>query len=386
MESRRKLRVGLITSVIDNRTARGTALVGREFLTRILESEEFDFTLIHHEQCDDPLYKKHPTILIPHLIEPFDRQMFREVWFWLRERFRGTHFDVVHYLNPRVWPSYLLTTSDNVVITMHEAGVMFDLGPRGIGDYLFRLTNRFLHFRMSMLIAVSECGRQEIIKKCHIDPARVVAIYNGLPSTFIQDMEAPHASSHFIPPTPFVLSIGRLAPHKNIVRLLHAYAQARTHGIRESLVLVGGRHFAGYVKEVEDTIQKLGLADFVVIAPYIPVPDLPHLYRSSRALIYPSTHEGFGLPLLEAMASGTPATAANATSLPEIAGGTALLFDPYNVNEMSDALVRILTDEELRADLIQRGYERIKDFSWEKGAEQVLALYRSFATKSNSCS
>jgi len=142
-----QIKLALVTSVIDNRSGRGTALVARELLSRILlRTDLFDITLIHHEPSEDPIYTTHRTLLIPHLPKLLDRQMLREAYFWIKLWTHGIRFDIAHYLNPRLWPSYLLTPAKRIVFTAHEAGVMLNLHDTHLSDYLFRFTNRFLHF------------------------------------------------------------------------------------------------------------------------------------------------------------------------------------------------------------------------------------------------
>lgn len=375
----RKLKIALVTSVIDNREGRGTALVARELLSRLLiPNAEFEFTLIHHEPADNPIYEQFPTLLIPHLPGPFDRQMIREAVFWLGLRSKGTRFDIVHYMNPRVWPSYLLTPG-KVVVTMHEAGVMLPLAGTGLAHSIFKFTYRFLHQRMERVIAVSRFGKEEIVQYCKIPEARISVIPNALPETFRPAVRADrkeYLQDQFGIPSPYILSVGRLDPHKNILRLLDAYSIARAAGIEEHLVLVGGRHLAAYSAEVDARISELGISEFVYLAPFIPETDLPNVYAEAQTLVYPSLHEGFGLPLLEAMICGTPVTASNAGSLPEIAGDAAVFFNPADTDDMASCLIRIMRDAAMRSDCIARGYERVKDFSWDRSAAQLVALYK----------
>ena len=365
------IRVALVTSVIDNRKAKGTALVARELLSRILDAPDISYTLIHHESSDDGIYTHHPTIQIPHLPFPFNQMWVRELVFWLT--YKGKPFDVVHYMQPRVWPSYLATKASHVVISAHDAGVMLNLHTPSLADWVFRITNRFLHMRMTRIIAVSEYARQEIIRLFHIDPSRVVSIPNALSSSFTKMKDS--YPSYGLPET-YILCIGRFDPHKNIVRLLHAYRQARDAGLVEPLILVGGKHLPSYSKQVEKTIQELQLEPYVHVAPYIEDEDLYGVYKNARAVIYPSTHEGFGLPLLEAMYAKVPVAASNVTSLPEVAGNAALFFDPYDIHAMCSALVRITTDEMVRAQLIKNGEKRVMSFSWEEAAQKLLGIYR----------
>ncbi len=371
----RRPRIGIVTSVIDGRSARGTAGVARELLARLLPSDEFDITLIHHEPSDDPIYAKYPTLRIPHLPGPFDRTVLRELVFWLSLQ---KPFDIVHYLTPRVWPSYLATKARRIIVTPHDAGVMLPLYTKGLADFLFMFTNRFLHSRMDCIIAVSRYAKEEIARSYCINPERITVIPNALPSHFLQPTSNRRPASHL--PARYLLSVGRFDPHKNILRLVEAYALARKRGVLLPLVLIGGRHTPSYSDKVERAIERLDLTDKVICAPYISDEDLPGVYATAHALIYPSLHEGFGLPLLEAMATGIPIACANATALPETAGDAALLFNPGTIDDIACAIIRISEDVALRSQLVHSGTARVATFSWERSVEKLRALYRIVTT------
>lgn len=370
------IRIAIVTSVLDKRQAKGTALVARELLSRILETPNISYTLIHHEHSDNELYTKHKTLLIPHLSFPFNQMWLRELVFWLIT-YKGEPFDIVHYMQPRVWPSYLATKARHVVVSAHDAGVMLNLHTPSLADWVFRITNRFLHMRMTRIIAVSEYAKSEIMRLFHIAPTRVVCIPNALSSSFSTRIGS--ATAYALPER-YILGIGRFDPHKNIVRLLHAYKQARDMGLVEHLVLVGGRHLPSYSRTVEKTIHALQIDTYVHIAPFIEDDDLYRVYAGARAVCYPSLHEGFGLPLLEAMYANVPVATSNTTSLPEVAGDAALFFDPHDTHAIRDALIRIATDEDLRTQLIEKGKKRVANFSWDRSAQKLLELYRVLMT------
>lgn len=229
---------------------------------------------------------------------------------------------------------------------------------------------------MDHLIAVSEFGRQEISTYFKIPSSRIAVIYNALPASFTNNHPEKVRADLGLPPS-YMLSVGRLDPHKNILRLLEAYAIARSRGVHEPLVLVGGAHLPKYSTAVLEAIERLDLTHEVFRPSIIPDHDLPDVYRGARALVYPSLHEGFGMPLLEAMASGTPIACSNTTALPEIAKDAALLFNPESVPDIADALCTITSDAQLRENLVTRGFARVQDFSWEQSVTRLIALYRS---------
>lgn len=376
-----KIKVGLVTSCIDNRQARGTALVARRFLEQLPKfKNEFDFTLIHQVKTDDVIYKQWPEIIMPAINWPVGKTMLNESGGWLKLRRQGIRFDIIHYLQPRVWPSYLLAPAKKIVITVHEAGVMLNLYRPSWGDRLFRLTNKWLHQRMDALIVVSEFGRREVCKYFNLPLNRIHVVPNGLEENFKFYQMTSELKDELIKKYgvkyPFILSVGRFDPHKNIIRLLQAYAAARQQGITEYLILVGGRHLPEYSDQVEQEIKKLNLSEQVIVTPYIQEQDLPKVYSAATALIYPSVHEGFGLPVLEAMVCDCPVAAANNTALPEIAGSAALLFDPFKVDDITKAIIKIINDQKLRQQLVEYGHEQIKKYSWATGAETIIKLYK----------
>jgi len=380
----KKPTLAIVTSVIDNRQARGTALVARNFLKYLDEiKNDFEITLIHHTKNDDEIYRKYNELIIPNYRFLVASTMLNEVLFWLKLILKGQKFDVVHYMQPRVWPSYLFTPTRKIIITMHEAGIMLNLHHIGKGEKLFRFTNKYLNFRMHKIIAVSEYGKKEIRQYCGISPEKIAVIYNGIDAGFnavpvtpqlIQDLKNKYTILH-----PYILSVGRLDPHKNILRLLDAYAGFRKSGGKENLVLVGGKHMEDYSKKVISKIDELNLKNSVIITPFIPDADLPKVYSAAKALVYPSLHEGFGLPIIEAFACNTPVTCSNITSLPEVAGGAALLFDPNNTESITQALTKITTDEQLRLDLILKGKKRLYDFNWHTEATKLFTLYKNLS-------
>ena len=155
------------------------------------------------------------------------------------------------------------------------------------------------------------------------------------------------------------------------MRLIEAVARLKDPDVR--LVFAGGK---GWLYDsIFAAVERHGLRERVTFAGFVDDADLPALYSAARILAYPSLYEGFGLPMLEAMACGTPVVASTASCLPEVAGDAALLVDPYDVAELTDALTRLHTDEALRADLIARGRRRAAAFKWDDSARQLLSVY-----------
>jgi glycosyltransferase involved in cell wall biosynthesis len=174
------------------------------------------------------------------------------------------------------------------------------------------------------------------------------------------------------------VAVGNVQPRKNLVRLMHAYARLRAKGhVEHDLVLVGQAAFKG--SAILETARSLGIEPFVKHTGYVAEADLVALYNAADVFVYPSLYEGFGLPVVEAMACGTPVITSNVTSLPEVAGTAALLVDPKSEDEIASALERVLGDAELRARLREAGKARAREFTWRRMADETVAVYRALA-------
>ncbi|MCX7839919.1 MAG: glycosyltransferase family 4 protein, partial [Anaerolineae bacterium] len=169
----------------------------------------------------------------------------------------------------------------------------------------------------------------------------------------------------------YVLTIGTLHPRKNYVRLIEAVKKLEIRDLR--LVIVGKRGWLS--DEIVRRAQLSNLQSPITILDYVPSTDLPALLSGARVFAFPSLYEGFGLPILEAQACGTPVVCSMTSSLPEVAGDAALFFDPLDVDAIAGAIQRAWNDDTLRAKLIARGFENVKRFSWEVSARQVLQAF-----------
>lgn len=176
--------------------------------------------------------------------------------------------------------------------------------------------------------------------------------------------------------SPYILFIGSLTKRKNVPRLIRAYHQLVMEAdIQHQLVLVGETLFLS--EEIFATIKELGLADRVVLTGRRPHGDLPILYTGADVFVFPTLSEGFGLPPLEAQACGTPVAAARVSSVPEVVGEAAVMFDPHDVDDMSAAILRCLTDQELRKRLVTEGLVNAQRYSWHSMAQEVLSGYET---------
>jgi glycosyltransferase involved in cell wall biosynthesis len=248
-----------------------------------------------------------------------------------------------------------------------------DYFPRTVAWYMRWLTGRAVKQAQRVLTG-SEFSRKELFRFYRVDQSRVIVIPYGVGSEFhpVADetdnaVEQARMSRYGIH-RPYILALGNIHPRKNLARLLDAYVRLQQQ--RESLPAMV---WAGLERwDSGELIRRADRAG-VILPGFVAQEDLPALYRQAAMLVYPSLYEGFGLPVLEAMACGTPVVTSNTTSLPEVAGEAALKVDPTEVTDITQAMERLLGDNSLRKELRQAGLERAKRFTWTRTAQHLLA-------------
>jgi glycosyltransferase involved in cell wall biosynthesis len=209
------------------------------------------------------------------------------------------------------------------------------------------------------LIAVSEATRADLLRAYRLSPDRIDVVLHGVEREFFA-LDRSRTE-------PFVLCVSTLHPHKNLDRLIRAYARSKRPW---RLTIAGMRGF--FAEALDKLIVELGVKDSVELTGWIPRADLLRLYAQAQAFVYPSTFEGFGMPVLEAMAAGIPVACADIPPLREVAGEAALFFDPLSEDAIAAALDRIVSDTELRAQLARKGPDRARTFTWERAARDTL--------------
>jgi glycosyltransferase involved in cell wall biosynthesis len=231
------------------------------------------------------------------------------------------------------------------------------------------------------IFADSEATRQDLQRLLDVPAEKITVVYVGREPRFRPlDGAAREAARAAlgragVPASPYLLTVGTLEPRKNHVGLLRAFARLRRRGAPHRLVIAGRRGWR--YEPIFATVAALGLADAVTFLDFFPDPLLPALYACADLFLLPSFYEGFGIPLLEAMGSGAPAIVGNRPSLPEVAGGAALLVEPEDDAALAETVWATLHDAPLRADLRARGLARVRDFDWRESAARVLARYQA---------
>ncbi len=224
------------------------------------------------------------------------------------------------------------------------------------------------------IITISQAAKKEIMKEFAIPERKIDVIYPAVDPEFKrrnkEDTQAFIKQEYSIS-APFLLFVGSLIPRKNIVRIIQAF-----HNLQQDkckLVIIGKKGWL--YKPIFDTVRKLHLENKVIFTSYLKNEHLPFFYNAAEALVFTSLHEGFGIPILEAMASGCPVITSNCSSMPEVAGNAALLVDPKNINEITQAMKEIITNKELCRVLVKKGLTRVNIFSWKKAGKALLDAY-----------
>lgn len=238
--------------------------------------------------------------------------------------------------------------------------------------------------RADLIVVVSNFVKNDIFKNFNIPRDKVRVIYNGIGGHFRvrKDLPKEHIMKKYDIKYPYILFVGTLEPKKNLVRLVEAFSQLlRSQARRFNLVLAGSRGCLNYREKIEQKIKDLDLEKEVILTGYIDDEDLPKLYASAELFVFPSIFEGFGIPPLEAMASGLPVIASNAASLPEVVGDAGILIDPFDTKAITQTISSCLSNDNLRKTLIRKGLVRAGLFSWEATARQTLALYKELVER-----
>ncbi|MEZ4646136.1 MAG: glycosyltransferase family 1 protein [Chloroflexota bacterium] len=264
------------------------------------------------------------------------------------------------------------------IITIHDLNFIYF--PQFLTAESLRYYNEQIQWACNVadhISADSHATRRDLIERLNVPPQKVTTIHLAANPLYAREYAdeavAATLAKHDLP-RGFILFVGTLEPRKNVPTLVRAYALLRARGIDVPLILVGGK---GWIyEEIFATIDELGLREHVRHLSGIFDEELAHLYHAAGVLVTPSFYEGFGLPALEAQHCGCPAVVSRRGSLPEIVGPHGMMVDePENVEAWVDMLYRVLTDGALRAQMIARGYEQVKEFTWEETAVKTHKLY-----------
>lgn len=273
-----------------------------------------------------------------------------------------------------------VSASIKTIVTVHDLSfvrVPEAASPR-LKAYLDKVVPRSIQ-RATHIIADSQATKDDMVALYGTSPEKITVLLSGIDSRFrhIEDIKRHEAvrQKYHIGEPPYLLCVGTVQPRKNYSRVIQALANLRAQNYDLRLVIAGGK---GWLEdEMYRTIAATGMQEEVHLIGFAEDADLPVLYSGAACVVFPSLYEGFGFPVLESMACGTPVITASVSSLPEVAGDAALLVNPLDTDEITTAIQRILDDAALRETLIQRGYQQIQKFTWKNAAQHLRQIYQN---------
>jgi glycosyltransferase involved in cell wall biosynthesis len=302
--------------------------------------------------------------ICPHKEFTFDEQI------GFKKQLDQLHPDLVHFaaVQQPVW------YTGTVVTTMQDLTTLRFRNPAKnpiiftAKQQVYRWTNLRVAHKSKLLITPTEFVKQDVVAFAKIDPAKITVTLESS-----DDLPTPAEPVADVGDKQFIMYVGRPTPHKNLERLIQAFAKLQPTHPSLHMVLAGKKD-ANY-QRIEAEAVRQGITN-IFFTGFVSDQQLRWLYEHCQAYIFPSLSEGFGLPGLEAMRHGAPVVSSNATCLPEVNGDAALYFDPLNIDDMAAKIVSVLDDEGLRQRLIISGQTHVATFSWQRMAEQTLDVYR----------
>jgi glycosyltransferase involved in cell wall biosynthesis len=282
------------------------------------------------------------------------------------------------------------------VVTVHDLlGYLYPQpGRRAWKNWAETYLTRRVLTHAARIVAVSNSTKSDLVQLFRISEEKIEVVYNAIDERFRRGHASPEdrqlIAERYQVNYPFLLYAGNIKAHKNIGRIIEAFAALKAELAKENvfddlkLIIIGdelSKH-----PDLRRTVIKAGVQNDVRFLGFVPIDVLRIFYDLAKIFVFPSLYEGFGLPPLEAMALGTPVVTSNASSLPEVVGNAAVLVNPENVFEIMRALHRVLVDQALRDRLKERSYQQAQRFSWETAAERILQIYRQAASPGRSLS
>lgn len=294
------------------------------------------------------------------------------------EWFTGS-VDIFHATDFTLPPTKKTTRT---LLTVHDLSFVRvpDLASPSLRTYLNVVVPRSVA-RADHVLADSQATKDDLVELYGTSPDKITVLLSGVDSRFRRVTDAgiigAVRNKYNLPRQPFIFSIGTVQPRKNYARLIAALAQLRRKGHDLALVIAGGKGWLD--DEIYASLETHRVADSVRFIGYAADDDLPALYSAAHIVAMPSLYEGFGLPVLEGMACGTPVLTSNVSSLPEVAGSAAIMVDPYSTDAIAAGLEQLAEDQALRDQLIRLGAEHVRAFSWDAAAAKLRQIYASLA-------
>ena len=352
----------------------GIAWYSYEVLWRMVQAHsEHEFVFFFDRKPDpDFIFGNNvkPVIVRPQARHPFLWFLFFE--FGIRRALRREKIDV--FFSPDGW--LCLGTKVPTLNVIHDLNFVHypQFSTFWVRKYYHFFFPRFAR-KASFLATVSEFSKQDIVKNYGIHPDKIIVTYNGVAEDFfeISEEEKQTTQQKLTGGIPYFVFVGTANKRKNVVNILRAFDVFRKKGHHAKLVFAGSNKY--WEKEMSLVLKQMQFFKDVIFTGYLYRAELNNIISASFSLLYPSLFEGFGIPIIEAFACGTPVITSNTSSMPEIAGDAAILINPLLVEEIATAMETLFTNENLRNALIFKGKKRINYFQWPKSAEDLWVKF-----------
>jgi len=368
------MRIGIFTHYIDKYPKNAPSLYQIDLIEKLVEKTNLEIVLIHHKKSDLPIYRLTEEVIVSKL--PYLRE--REV--------NKLDLDVIHF-NAIPWSWWPSASKLNIpsIATVH--GTIHWDDP-SLDDYttpILRIMKKTFEKQVAKyityFIAISGHVRGVLLNKLKVSSSKIEVIhlpidhtvFRPLSNNLIEGVKAKYGIK-----SRYILHVSAFSRRKNPNVLLRSFYMVRKQARDIILVIVGSGWNNPFVQKLTN---ELSLQGHVKMLGWIPKEDLVALYNGAVVLLFPSLHENFGFPIVEAMACGCPVVASNAYAIPEIVGNAVILCDPYDYNCFAGAILKILSDPQTREELVKRGLERAKLFNWDVHIDRIVDVYSRVASK-----
>ena len=358
--------VGIDASRAVSRAPTGTETYSRELIRALLAHDQANsYRLYARENVSDEFFLSAPNVEFRAI--PFPR-------FWTHVR-----LSLEMLTRPPDWlfvPAHVLPLVHprRSIVTVHDLGQLHFPEAYPVRQRMYHNWSAQWNARAaSHILADSEATRNDLVKFYHVASEKITVVYPAYDASLdrsVDEGQVESVSARFRIGRDYILALGTIHPRKNYARLIEAFGRLTNRDLQ--LIIVGKR---GWLYDsILARSQDADVQGRVRFLDYVPSTEMPALMTGARLLAFPSLHEGFGLPILEAQACGTPVVCSMTSAMPEVAGDAALFVDPFDSDAIAGAMERLLSDEALRGKLIEHGFENVKRFSWEESARQVLSV------------
>jgi glycosyltransferase involved in cell wall biosynthesis len=371
------MRIGVNTRLFVKGKMDGIAWVSYEILKRIVTQHPEHEFIFFFDRPYDPYFIFAPNVK-PVVVRPQARHPF--LWFLFFEmgiKKALLRENIELFISPDGWTC--LNTKVKTINVIHDLNFEHypEFFPFLVRKYLTHFFPRFAK-KADRIITVSQFSKDDIVNLYHIDVEKIDVVYNAASDDFfeVDEQTKKETVQRLTNGVPYFVFVGSAHKRKNVERIMHAFEQFREKYADFKFVFAGSNKY--WDKEIKKTYTKLKYKSDIVFTGYISTEEMNRVVSSAIALVYPSLFEGFGIPILEGFAARAPVITSNTSSMPEVAGDAALLVNPFSTEEIVIAMEQVVTDETLRANLIQRGVERNRAFSWAQSAREFWEVIQKF--------